>query len=136
MKTNLEIAQLGRRDAASIVITSATTDEGTASVAANLAVTLARSRRDVILVDLDLRQSGVEELFDLPDRPGFTGVAVGEVTLSEALRRVDVHGDAPSADAGLLEVMPAGQPPARSGRVPDLGIRRRRWSWRRGATSS
>jgi capsular exopolysaccharide synthesis family protein len=121
VKTNLEIAQL-EQDAASIVITSATTDEGTASVAANLAVTLARSRRDVILVDLDLRQSGIEELFDLPDRPGFTGVAVGEVTLSEALRRVDVHGDAPSADAGLLEVMPAGQRPPDPGEFLTSGF--------------
>lgn len=110
LKTNLDITQL-QHDVSSIVITSTEEGEGKTTTAANLAVTLARSARHVILVDLDLRSPGVARFFNLPAEPGLTGVAVGDVLLSDALNVVDVNADTAPAEGGLLEVMTVGVPP-------------------------
>jgi capsular exopolysaccharide synthesis family protein len=110
LKTNLDITQL-QHDVSSIVITSMEEGEGKTTTAANLAVTLARSARHVILVDLDLRSPGVDRIFDLPAQPGLTGVAAGEVSLADALKVVDVHAGTAPVDGGLLEVMTVGIPP-------------------------
>jgi non-specific protein-tyrosine kinase len=110
LKTNLDITQL-QHEVSSIVITSTEAGEGKSTTAANLAVTLARSSRHVILVDLDLRNPEIDRLFRLPSQPGLTGVAVGDVSLFDALCIVDVNGDSEAADAGLLEVMTVGAPP-------------------------
>jgi capsular exopolysaccharide synthesis family protein len=110
LKTNLDMTQL-QHDVSSIVITSTEEGEGKTTTAANLAVTLARSARHVILVDLDLRSPGIDRIFNLPAQPGLTGVAVSDVPLSDALNVVDVHADTATADGGLLEVMTVGVPP-------------------------
>ncbi len=54
LKTSLDITRL-QHHVGSIVVTSTTSGEGKSTTVANLAVTLARSGRHVILVDLDLR---------------------------------------------------------------------------------
>jgi capsular exopolysaccharide synthesis family protein len=110
LKTNLDISRL-QHDVSSIVITSTEPGEGKTTTAANLAVTLARSGRHVILIDLDLRSPGIGHFFNLPAEPGLTGVAVGDVSFSDALNVVDVKADTAPADGGLLEVMTVGVPP-------------------------
>ena len=110
LKTNLDICQV-HQDVGSIVITSTTQGEGKSTTAANLAVTLARSGRHVILVDLDLRHPGIASFFGLSDRPGLTSVAEGDVKLVDALSLVNVHPEPTAANAGLLEVMTVGPPP-------------------------
>ena len=110
LRTNLDITRL-QHDVSSIVITSTEAGEGKTTTAANLAVTLARSGRHVILVDLDLRSPGIDRSFDLPAQPGLTGAAVGDVSLADALRVVDVNADATAAGDGLLEVMTVGVRP-------------------------
>jgi capsular exopolysaccharide synthesis family protein len=110
LKINLNICQV-HQDVSSIVITSTTQGEGKSTTAANLAVTLARSDRHVILVDLDLRHPGIARFFGLSDRPGLTSVAEGDVKLVDALSVVDVHPEPRAANAGLLEVMTVGPPP-------------------------
>jgi tyrosine-protein kinase len=110
LRTSLDITRL-QNDVASIVITSTTEGEGKSTTAANLAVTLARSGRHVILLDLDVRQPGVDRFFDLADRPGLTRVAAGEATMAEALSVVDVHPGSVVADNGILEVVKVGPAP-------------------------
>ena len=110
LRTSLDITRL-QHDVASIVITSTTQGEGKSTTAANLAVTLARSGRHVILLDLDLRQPGVDRFFDLNGGPGLTSVAAGDATLLDALNIVDVHTDSPVADSGILEVVKVGAAP-------------------------
>jgi tyrosine-protein kinase len=110
LRTSLDITRL-QHGVASIVITSTTEGEGKSTTAANLAVTLARSGRHVILLDLDLRQPGVGRFFDLDGRPGLTSVAVGEATMADALSIVDVHPDSGVTDTGILEVVSVGAAP-------------------------
>lgn len=109
LKNNLEISQL-QNHAGSIVLTSATRDEGKSTTAANLAVILARSGRHVILLDLDLRSPSIARLFGLGDRPDLRSVAEG-VRLGDALNVVDVHPDGATPGGGMLEVVTVVRPP-------------------------
>jgi Mrp family chromosome partitioning ATPase len=93
----------------SIVITSPR-EQDKSKTAANLAVALAQSGRHVILVDLNLRDPSIAQLFGLRNRSGFTDIATGS-DVSAALNVIDV----PGADSAVLEVVTAGTPPRDSG---------------------
>jgi len=123
LRTNLDFATLGR-DVRSIMVTSAVEQEGKSTTVANLALALARAGQRVVLVDLDLRRPFVEKFFKL-DGPGVTQVALGHVSLDQALSPVAIT-DARSPGAakangngnghhgvvkGVLEVLPAGPIP-------------------------
>jgi tyrosine-protein kinase len=111
LRTNLEFVRLDR-DVRTIMITSAVTQEGKSTTAANLALALARAGQQVALVDLDLRRPFIHHFFDLGE-PGLTHVAIGQATLDEALQVVPVreigavgavdalrNGHAPTAENG------------------------------------
>lgn len=83
-RTNVEFAALGK-DIQTIMVTSAVEREGKSTTMANLAVALARSGQRVALVDLDLRRPFVDKFFDLSGRAGITNIAVGHLTVEEAL---------------------------------------------------
>jgi capsular exopolysaccharide synthesis family protein len=95
--TALHQAQL-ERSAKVVMLTSALSGEGKTLTAANLAMTLSEShRRRVLLVDADLRQPTLHELFDVARTPG----------LSDSL---DTEGSLPviQLSAGL-SLLPAGK---------------------------
>ncbi len=89
LRTNLEFALLSG-EARTILLASAVAKEGKSTIAANLAVALARGGRRVALVDLDLRRPHLNRFFRLPSTPGITDVALGRATLEAALTRVDL----------------------------------------------
>ncbi|HRN67032.1 MAG TPA: polysaccharide biosynthesis tyrosine autokinase [Promineifilum sp.] len=68
------------------LLTSARRGEGKSTVAANLAVTIAQSGREVVVVDCDLRLPTVHKLFDIPNKRGLTNILAGEVQLDEAIQ--------------------------------------------------
>ena len=74
--------------ARTIMATSAGAQEGKSTTIANLAVSLARANRRVVLVDLDLRAPFISRLFHINGRPGITDVMVGRATLAQALRAI------------------------------------------------
>jgi polysaccharide biosynthesis transport protein len=81
---------------------------------------LARAGRRVVLVDLDLRRASLHRLFGLGDLPGVTDVAVGRVTLAEALVQIPLSGTlereaGSSLEEDVLELLPAGQLPPNPG---------------------
>ncbi len=84
LATNLDFVNL-EWGARSIMITSSVQSEGKSTTIANLAVALARTGRRVALVDLDLRRPTLDRYFKLEERPGLTHVALGRVSLDEAL---------------------------------------------------
>ena len=77
LRTNLEFALLDR-DIRVLMVTSAVQQEGKSTTVSNLAVALARSGRDVALVDLDLRRPLVADLFGVRRLPGLTDVVPSE----------------------------------------------------------
>jgi receptor protein-tyrosine kinase len=118
LRTNLDFANLDR-DAKVIMLTSSLEGEGKSTTAANLAVAYARTGRDVLLVDFDLRRPTLHGLFDLPPRPGVTDVALGYATLEQAVTTIPFVAlglrAAAGADQGKLELLRAGPVP------PDAG---------------
>lgn len=125
LATNLDFVNL-EWGARSIMVTSAVQSEGKSTTIANLAVALARSGRRVALVDLDLRRPFVDRFFKLEERPGLTHVALGRVTLDEALVTfTDLDDGDDSGDAlvpgdaqphnGCLMVLPTGALPPNPG---------------------
>ena len=99
-----------------IMITSAVDAEGKSTTVANLAVTLARAGRRVILIDADLSSPHLHRLFGLDEQPGLTDLDLGDTKLEEALRPIGLKGEASEADhvsrrmdrTGSLEVLPGG----------------------------
>jgi capsular exopolysaccharide synthesis family protein len=70
-----------------LVVTSAVKGEGKSVVSANLAVTCAHRER-TLLIDGDLRQSGLADLFGTHDLPGLTDWWHGESEISDFLKRI------------------------------------------------
>jgi tyrosine-protein kinase len=117
--------------ARTIMVTSAIAFEGKSTTIANLAVALARARRKVVAVDLDLRAPSLSRLFHVGNRPGITDVAMKRYPLDQVLRPVALGALRPSAQElahvngsgsaehtngagqvdGLLHVLPAGTLP-------------------------
>ena len=137
LRTNLDFATM-QHETRVILVTSALAGEGKTTVAANLAVTLVRAGRSVVLVDLDLRRPTLHGFFRLEQTPGLTNVALGELTLDEALQHRISGSEGRSTDpaqavnprngngngssgaarvGGMLEVLPAGPLPPNPGEV-------------------
>ena len=90
LRTNLDFATLESSGARTILVTSAVEQEGKSTTSANLAIAEARAGRRVVLVDLDLRVAYLDRFFGLLHAEGITDVALGNVTLESALKRIDL----------------------------------------------
>ena len=123
--TNIGFVNLDR-GAKSIMVTSAADGEGKSTTIANLAIAMARAGSRVALIDFDLKRPSLDGLFDLDVAQfgvGVTGVALGQISLDDALIRIPVSDVDP---AGSLDVLLTGQVPPDSAqfiasqRVTDL----------------
>jgi tyrosine-protein kinase len=104
-------------------VTSALEGEGKTTTIGNLAVALARGGHRTALVDLDLRKPYLGRMFGLEGHPGVTDVAVGHVTLKQALVPQQLiattatlagRENGPTVPGQLL-VLPSGYPPTSPG---------------------
>ncbi len=73
-----------------LMVTSSLPGEGKSTVAANLAIALARKGRRVILADCDLRNPSQQEFFNLSGEfPGIEEVLKGNVLLKDAMIQIE-----------------------------------------------
>jgi succinoglycan biosynthesis transport protein ExoP len=125
LRTNFELANLDV-GARSILFTSGVEEEGKSTTIANLAASLARAGRHVVLVDLDLRRAALARFFGVKDRPGLTDVALGRLELGAAIRPVTLadpeekggvaaSGNGASPKQGRLEILTSGRLPPEPG---------------------
>ena len=77
-----------------LMVTSSISGEGKSTVASNLAISMALKGKRVVLVDCDLRNPSVAEIFGLTEQefPGLISVLQGDVPISDALYEVQDHG--------------------------------------------
>jgi len=86
-----------------LVVTSSSAQEGKATTAANLALTIAETGRRVLLIEGDLRRPKVAEYLGLEGSVGLTNVLAGQVDVKEVLQPWG-HGN--------MTVLPSGSIPA------------------------
>ena len=112
-------AQMAGQDPKVFMLTSSVESEGKSVTVANLAVVAARSGRNVVVVDLDLRRPGQNVLFGSAGRgPGVTDVLRGDISVDEALLAVRLSADPGSEiGTGSLSVLRSGPVPADPGAI-------------------
>jgi non-specific protein-tyrosine kinase len=103
LRTNLTFFAALDKSIETLVVTSAAPDEGKSIVLANLAVTMAQGERRTVLVDADLRQPSLHEVFGITNDRGLTTMIVEEVALDAP----------PLVDSGVdnLQLVPSGPLP-------------------------
>lgn len=100
---SLRLSLAMRRDSEGpsvVLFTSAEAGEGKSTIAANFARTLSMGVKSVVLVDADMRQPNLHQLFVLPRAPGVVDVCADTVSIEKAL--------VPIPGFGNLSVLPAG----------------------------
>lgn len=85
-----------------LVVTSASPQEGKTTVATSIAITMAQSGKRTALVDTDLRRPRLHRTFQIPSNVGVTSLLVGEASLAEVATPTQVPN---------LSVIPCGPVP-------------------------
>jgi non-specific protein-tyrosine kinase len=100
LRTNLIFAGL-EKPLTTLLVTSASPEEGKSTTLANLAVVMAQGGRSTILVDCDLRRPRQHEIFGVAGQPGVSDMIAQN------------RDEAPFAATGVegLRLLPAGSPP-------------------------
>ncbi|GIV60708.1 polysaccharide biosynthesis tyrosine autokinase [Rhodocaloribacter litoris] len=104
LRTNI---QFSRPDVVveTIVVTSASVEEGKSTTAANLAVVMAEAGRRTVLIDADLRRPRIHQLFGLEMGPGLAHFLARDPAFDERLVRSKIDN---------LWIVPAGKVVSRS----------------------
>lgn len=85
LRTNLQFSNLDAKRQM-LVISSAVPEEGKTFVATNLAISMAKGGRSVLLVDADMRNPNVSELLGLENSVGVITVLLGRTTLEQSIQ--------------------------------------------------
>jgi receptor protein-tyrosine kinase len=111
LRVNLEYLGV-QRPLGTILVTSASPQQGKTTVTANLAAMIARSGATTIAVEGDLRRPRLHELFGVGVRPvGLTEVLVGAAPLEEAVVEVPFAVGDGREGSGRVVLLPSGQLP-------------------------
>ena len=86
----------------SLLVSSASQDEGKSTTLANLGVTFAQAGNRVVLVDCDLRRPTLHKLFGVPNDQGLTSMLLADQSAALPLLDTPVEG---------LRLLPSGPPP-------------------------
>lgn len=92
----------------SILITSASPDEGKTVLAFALARVIAGTPKKTVLLDCDFRRPSLHKYLEAKSAPGIIELIAGEAKLSDVLRRDEVSG---------MHFIPAGKPVANPGNL-------------------
>ncbi|MBT2758423.1 CpsD/CapB family tyrosine-protein kinase [Mesobacillus foraminis] len=85
-----------------LLVTSPAEGEGKSTTAANLAVSMASQKENVLLIDANLREPALDYIFKISHSAGLTDVLAGKASLEDAVDRTEI---------GRLEVLTAGNSP-------------------------
>jgi capsular exopolysaccharide synthesis family protein len=114
LRTNIGLSAVDKQ-MRSLIVTSALPHEGKSTIAANLAIFMAKTGKKILLIDADLRHPSLHQKFNFPaDKKGLSNAIVAfsqlqsnssnssDISLSPYIHTVDIPN---------LQVMPAGTLP-------------------------
>jgi len=123
LRGNLDFVNIDG-DVRSILITSCSEGEGKTLTATNLAVTLARAGKRVILLELDLRRPKVHRYFGISNRVGLSDVVAGRTAIADAMQSIELAPievsdgtEGARAESGQLRVLTSGGLPPNPGEI-------------------
>lgn len=90
LRTNIQFSSFDK-EVKTIVITSSAPNEGKTTTAVNLAVTLAQSGHNTIIVDCDQRRPSLHRVFNLSNEKGLSNILIGEVSFQEAVKKTELQ---------------------------------------------
>jgi capsular exopolysaccharide family len=90
--SSLEFISKNASEAKVIAITSSNKNEGKTTSATNIAVTMAKNGRKILLVDADIRSSNINEIFSIINNRGLTGYLKSDCSLQEVVQSSIVEG--------------------------------------------
>lgn len=90
--TNLRLSKSAHQSKV-MVVTSSVAQEGKSTVSANLALTMARRGKKVLLVDADLICPQQHEIHNLSNQVGLTNILVGAIQYQAAIKPLTNHLD-------------------------------------------
>jgi succinoglycan biosynthesis transport protein ExoP len=89
------------KNIATLLVTSAVSGEGKTNLATSLAISLARATHEpLLIIDGDMRDPDVHEIFGAPLRPGLANVLDNSSTLNDAIFKTEVEN---------VDLLPAGR---------------------------
>src|SRR5206468_6638960 len=91
IRTNIEFLRRSR-NVQVIQITSPYSGDGKSASASNLAISLAKAGRRVLLIDADLRKPSLHKVFGLTKERGFSLVLKELFTISQVVQHSSVDG--------------------------------------------
>ncbi len=106
LRTNLEFSSIDH-PLKMIMVTSPGAAEGKTTVAANLAIALAQSGKNVLLLDADLRRPNVHQQFDIPNRLGLSDLVRGKINIADVTQKSDAIKQLSIITSGSLPPNPA-----------------------------
>ena len=102
LRTNIQYSSVDK-PIKHILVTGANPQCGKSTVAANLAVTMARSGKTVLLIDADMRRPTQHDIFDINSEPGLSSLIFKEVLTLDEVMHKSAHNN--------LRVLPSGPIP-------------------------
>ena len=106
LRTKLEHSFTSEKECRIISVSSATPSEGKSLSSVNLAYSLARLNKRVLLIDCDMRRPTLAEKMNLKTHPGLSDYLIGRMDFQEVCQRYDC-----GEDYGNFRVVPAGHVP-------------------------
>ncbi|MGB2993553.1 MAG: polysaccharide biosynthesis tyrosine autokinase [Paenisporosarcina sp.] len=81
---------LSKKNAKTLLVTSAESGDGKSFVSANLSIVFAMDQKKTVYIDADLRRGTGRNIFHLPKRIGITSYLAGQCTLKEIIQSTEV----------------------------------------------
>ncbi|CAN5591884.1 polysaccharide biosynthesis tyrosine autokinase [soil metagenome] len=106
LRTNLRFIDIDNPPRA-IVVTSPIPGDGKSTIASNLAVSIAASGENVVLIDADLRRPMIASLFGLPEGAGLTDVLTDRAELADVAHTVGPSSNLVVISAGRIPPNPS-----------------------------
>lgn len=90
-----------------ILLTSSISGEGKSFVAANLAMSVSLTGKNVVIVDMDLNNPSLSKIFNVNQEYGITELLMGEKTINEVVKKLDGYENLHFVSPGSLPENPS-----------------------------